>query len=93
MKQNPLLVSCREATLLVEKKLQGQLTIKERVQLVVHTAICQACRGYQQQSGIIERALRAHFTPDGKVNQSDTGKLEERIIRLLEDGDATASLD
>ncbi|HPQ99846.1 MAG TPA: hypothetical protein PK066_09915 [Saprospiraceae bacterium] len=81
MKENPLLVSCREATILVEKKLQGDLSLVGHVQLALHTAICAACRTYLRQSTKIDGILK------GQLNKSqqhpESHALEERIISRL----------
>ncbi|MCB0600202.1 MAG: hypothetical protein KDC28_03205 [Saprospiraceae bacterium] len=83
MKENPLLVSCKEATVLVEKKLQNELSMVERVQLILHTAICAACRTYQRQSTKIDEILKKGFN-QGARDQLDSNALEKRIINHLE---------
>lgn len=52
-----LLISCRKATELVEKRDIAGLSIGEKMRLHVHTSMCNACTHYQKQSKIIDQLL------------------------------------
>lgn len=57
---NILMISCKKATELIEKKFVVDLTFKEKVELNIHTSMCNACRNYKEQSAIIDKALHQY---------------------------------
>jgi len=52
------MISCKKATLLVSKKEEGRLSLREKWQLRGHLAICSLCRKFEQQSGFIGRMAK-----------------------------------
>lgn len=44
---NYRMLSCRKASMLIEKKLLVKLPFKERVQLTMHKTMCDACTAYE----------------------------------------------
>lgn len=78
---------CRHATYLIEKRQHALLTIKERIQLVIHLSGCSVCRLFQRQSRWINRMLRTLFhSPQGQENRlSDEFKqqLQQKIDERL----------
>lgn len=54
-----LMLSCKKATELIEKKLSNHLNPLESVQLFfhLHLLVCTACRRYEEQSRLIESLL------------------------------------
>jgi len=79
--------NCRHATLLIEKRQEKPLTLKERVHLAIHLAGCSVCRLYLRQSRVIGRALQHLFgrsgergyTLDEQVKQEMQKKINERL--------------
>jgi len=55
-----LFLSCLKATELIEKKFHVKLSFKERLQLSLHTMMCDACSMYEKQSAIIEKGMESH---------------------------------
>ncbi|WP_143310121.1 anti-sigma factor family protein [Chitinophaga vietnamensis] len=49
--------SCKDATMLVEKRLQQPVSFIERMGLALHLLICKYCRRYAKQSSIIDAAV------------------------------------
>ena len=47
---NFLMLSCKKAAGLIEKKLHFPLGPVERFQLMMHKSMCEACRNYEKQS-------------------------------------------
>lgn len=83
---NILMLSCRKATELVEKKLDNKLSILEKVQLYMHTRMCNACRHYEQQSKLIDEALKRHANGSSKEIPKVkplSNEMKEKIIRDL----------
>ena len=65
MKNNPML-SCQKAAILVEKELHGSLNLKEKLQLVLHTKMCNTCSKFKNHSAEMHQLLQ---------NQSNTVSL------------------
>jgi hypothetical protein len=81
---NILLLSCKKATELIEKREIITLSTKEKLQLRIHTSMCKACKSYEQQSDIIEKALsdwvrKKENSGDEKVlsNQAKAGLIDK----------------
>ncbi len=78
---NFLMLSCKKASALIDKKTLLGLTLKERVMLKMHTAMCTACTAYNKQSRFIEHALHEHFNTG--TEQLNTKELKAQIISKL----------
>ena len=50
-----LFLSCLKSSELLEKKMHFRLTLLEKMQLKMHTMMCNACTLYEKQSYIIEK--------------------------------------
>ena len=72
---------CRHATYLIEKRQHTALTIKERVQLVIHLSGCSVCRLFQQQSRWINRLVRTVFH---SAQQGQESKLSDDFKQELQ---------
>ncbi|MDP1675550.1 MAG: hypothetical protein Q8L88_01700 [Bacteroidota bacterium] len=55
---NSLMISCKKATGLIEKRSVIGLSFAEKFQLHIHTAMCSACTNYQKQSVLIDNMLK-----------------------------------
>ena len=53
------MLSCKKATELVEKNNICLLNLRERLQLYMHTNMCDGCMAYQKQSILIDKVLKA----------------------------------
>ncbi len=80
-------LSCRAATLLIEKQQEKKLGLRERLQLRWHLTLCEACRRYESQSRVLEKWLQntSGNLPSIKIEGHDTTALSQKIIRNLED--------
>jgi len=79
-----LMISCRKATELTEKRIHFGLTIGEFVRWRMHTALCSACRRYSKQSVIIEKALERTVSSNSatpEVSDSDVQKVLKKILK------------
>lgn len=50
-------LSCSQATLLIEKRMQARLTCVEHFQLKLHLHICKYCRFYEKEALFIDKAI------------------------------------
>lgn len=82
---NWLVLSCKKATTLIEKKLLVKLSVKEEVQLKLHKSMCSACTEYEKQSKMIDEIFHNHFQnfdtilPEAMINEG----LKRKIIDSL----------
>lgn len=79
-------LSCKQATFLIEKRLHVPLSRLERLQLSMHLSICKLCREYDKKAvfldGIMKKTLseeesHSHFLPDELREFKD--KLKDKI--------------
>ena len=79
---NWLVLSCKKATTLIEKKLLVKLSFKEEVQLKLHKSMCSACTAYENQSKKMDELFHKHFQnidttlPEAMINEG----LKKKII-------------
>lgn len=75
-----LMLSCKKASVLIEKKLSFSLGTIEKMQLVIHTSMCSACKKYEQESRGLDAVLNNHIkTPISSTK--DSSKLAN-VIKL-----------
>lgn len=79
---NMMVNSCKKTTALIDKQLLTSLTVKEKMQLKVHTSMCKTCNAYEHQSKLIDKIIGKWFTENPVVNV----KLPEEIkFKIIED--------
>lgn len=71
---NILMLSCKRATSLIEKKKLARLSRKEQLQLKMHMSMCKACNAYSEQSDIIDKSLESYWS---ESNSKDKNTLSE----------------
>ncbi len=82
---NWLMLSCKKATELIEKKSLVGLSWKENVRLRMHTTMCDGCTAYQKQSLLIDKLLQHHISDNTSttVPLFENNALKDRIITKL----------
>ena len=81
---NYLMLSCKKATELIEKKSVLGLSWKENMQLKVHTKMCDACTNYQKQSKAIDGILEKHVHDEEATPLLENKQLKENILHSLQ---------
>lgn len=85
---NWLMLSCRKATELTEKESLTRLKATEKIQLLMHTSMCDACSIYYKQSRFIDQVLKHLSHPDltsqGVHDKTLSKEAKEQIINSLE---------
>lgn len=81
---NILLITCKKATELTEKRTHFGLTIPETIRWRMHLAVCTACRTYEKQSRFIEQALKMTVSAMPPVEQVTEHESKELIKKILE---------
>lgn len=85
---NILMLSCKKATELMEKKGVVGLSGVEEIQLFLHTNMCDACSRYAKHSELIDKALRQDSILEGGLKnippQVLSPEIKARIVSNLE---------
>ena len=79
---NILMLSCKKASELIDKKSVVKLSMKENVMLHMHTSMCDACTAYQKQSKILDDLLQKHIH-ETKIPEIINNELKQQIISKL----------
>ena len=53
----PLKISCKEASRLMSRAMEQELSFWERARLRLHLAVCDACRNFGRQLALLRRAV------------------------------------
>ena len=82
---NKIMLSCKKATELVERKHENKLTLKEGFQLSLHLLMCKTCSVYEKQSKLLNKALNQFFKNKGESEKEliKNEQLKEKIISKL----------
>ena len=59
-----LIPSCKEASELLSQAQDRPLTLAEKFALYVHLPLCEACRNFRKQLGVIRAAVRRYLDQD-----------------------------
>ena len=85
---NILVLSCKKATELIEKRIHFSLNPIESVQLFFHASMCDACKNYQKQSTDLDDLLSEHSQIKESPSASNVSLSEDvkaRILKKLEE--------
>ena len=80
-----LMLSCKKASELIDKKSIVKLSVKESVMLKMHVSMCDACAAYQKQSVLLTNLLHKHInmTDENGVPHIQNESLKEKIISKM----------
>lgn len=80
------MLSCKKSSELIEKKFFSKLTVIEKIQLMIHTRMCDACKSWEKQSENMDYSLKHHFHSK-KNNTTETilsQDIKQSIIKKIE---------
>ena len=77
-------LSCKEATFLIEKRLNNKLSILERIQLKGHLAFCKICTIYNKNAQILHKILQNYIKKDFQNNSPNQCEVEKFKNNLKE---------
>ena len=82
---NYLILSCKKAASLIDKKAEVKLSWKENMQLHMHKSMCDACTAYVKQSKLIDKALHNHMhtMKEDVITIIENKELQKQIISKL----------
>lgn len=75
-----IMLTCKESTLLIEKRYKNEINIWDKIHLSAHLKMCKHCNLYARQTAILERIL----TRKPELLEEDLVKLKEKIKSKLE---------
>jgi len=75
-------MNCRQATLLVERKLTHGLPFWQQWRLRWHQRMCAVCKTYEQQSELIERAMRQSKEAVYKLSDEQKATILKRLKEI-----------
>jgi hypothetical protein len=88
MLMQKLMLSCKKATELIDKKIHSGINREEKVKLYFHTMMCSACNNYEKQSYRIDLAMKdlhskqINLSPD--LSEPPDG-ITDRVLKKLEE--------
>lgn len=80
-----MLLSCKEATFLIEKRVVFPLSFTEKCRLYIHIKMCDLCNVYQHQSKTIEKVVAKWITSDGNPKNVLPPELKKKIIKRIKE--------
>ena len=78
-----IIYNCKQATFLIEKRLIGKITLREKIQLHIHFYGCSVCKLFNKQSSMINAMVKQllinHDKPDIKLDEKVKADMQHRI--------------
>jgi Zn-finger nucleic acid-binding protein len=71
--------SCKDITLLVEKGKIIELSLKEKMQVKFHLAMCKLCRNFAIDSNFLDKILSRLKPSDLKLTPAEKEKIKSSI--------------
>jgi hypothetical protein len=82
-----IIYNCKKATLLIEKKELGRISVREYLELRIHLFGCSFCRLYKKQSRAINEMVKELFRrseqPAIRLDDDFKKELQEKIEDIL----------
>jgi predicted anti-sigma-YlaC factor YlaD len=79
------MLSCKKATMLVEKqKAIGTVSGIQKMQLKIHLSMCKACKGYIEQSKLIDKSLQ-QLNDQSPENTPLPNATKKQIIKKIKE--------
>ena len=72
------IIPCTQATLLICKKEERALTLRERFQLIVHLIVCEFCRRFLGQTKIISKEAGG-LVSEERLSEEEKRKMRESL--------------
>lgn len=76
--------SCKDITLLIEKSKEKRLSLKERLQIKLHTKMCKLCHNYKVDSKFLDKMIGKLNPGVAILSQKEKKLLTERIDKKIQ---------
>ncbi|MEP0367878.1 MAG: hypothetical protein ABJN36_18680 [Cyclobacteriaceae bacterium] len=87
---NPIMLSCKKAAFLIDKKEHKRLSPIRKLQLKIHTFICEACHSYEKQSRTIGNAISHCFGDKYLEDRPLPTNVKDRIMNQIKKEERTS---
>jgi hypothetical protein len=77
--------NCHKATFLIEKRLVGKITLREKIELKIHLFGCGICRTYQKQTVKISQMVRQLFSDSANLEKHLDDTFKKDMQHRIED--------
>jgi len=84
------MLTCKEASLLASKKLDKNLTLRERIEFSLHTAMCGLCRYYAKDLQALHRLMQKMAKRDNtgliestKLSEQARERIKQTMSKVL----------
>lgn len=78
-----MLLSCKQATLLIEKGNVLPLSVGEKIRKKLHVSMCSTCRSYEKQSSVINSAILKWFSHGKHVDEKLPDAVKGEILKKI----------
>jgi hypothetical protein len=78
MDNKKFMITCKEATMIIVKKAELNVTFSERLRLFLHLLICQYCRLFEKQNKIIDNII-SNWKTNKKLSLEQKNELKLKI--------------
>lgn len=78
-----LMLSCKKATELIEKKNVVNLSFGESIQLKMHKKMCKSCSNFEKQSSLIDNAFHKISSDEKYIVIHKNEELKVKIINKI----------
>lgn len=92
------MLTCKEASLLASKKLDKRLTLRERIDFLLHTAMCKLCRYYARDMKILHKMMQkianteSTLLPEStKLSKQSCDRIKQALDKALHATETTNS--
>lgn len=75
-------LSCKQATLLIEKQLHTSLSLHQRVQLSIHLGLCKHCCKYRDKALFLDHLIRERNRKEHSPYRFNPDEIDEFIKQL-----------
>jgi len=72
------IIPCTQATYLISKLEEHALTLRERLQLLVHLIVCEFCRRFLKQTKIISKEVNK-LVREERLTEKEKREIEEAL--------------
>ena len=73
-------ISCKEAVEYILKKEEGELSFIQRIQLWRHLAICNLCKIFSIQNGMINRAMKERRSKYVPLSEEEKDNIVKNVL-------------
>ena len=73
--------SCKDITLLIEKRKITKISFKEKIQVKFHLAMCKLCRNFAVDSAFLDRVLARLKPRNLKLTDEEKSRVKDSLNR------------